>query len=368
MDIANIFASQGQTEQQVETLEAQGQAKAQATQAKAQQALDTATSTKSTIEEAIGAPLLAKGLNKVMRSKTLRGVFKKAGTSPEELEKFAKMDAGEKLEFLKSKGSKTAQEFADKLASKAKEGVNVSDDVIAKGKNFVNNVAKADAGQDSPVNIDDLKKMSPEETDNYVKANTASETTDIDVENPLFDNTISDIKETDLDNPFASIGGDSSQLAQTGMQETRSFATTPENLLGDEVSDFSSKANDFYNAAKSTVSSAAESIGDFASSVKSGVSDVASAVKSGVSDVATSTGEAVASVLPESVTSAVSATTEAVGTAIAGSQGFIDPITDVIGLLAGLAGVIGGAESTADKAKEIIPTTPEVFSSYTPGI
>ena len=356
MDISNIFAQQGETESRVDTLEGIGREKATEAQAKAQAALDTASSTRSTIEEAVGAPLLAKGLNKIMRSKALKGVFKKAGTSPEELEKFAKMNPAEKLEFLKSKGANTVKEYTDKLASKAKEGVNVSEDVIAKGKKLVNDVAKADAGKDSSVSIDNLKKMSPEETDNFIKSNTASETTDINVNNPLFEN-ISNIKETDLDNPFSSIGNDSTLVPQTGLQEARSFATSPENMLSNEASNFTSKANDFYQSAKSAIS-------DVASSVKTGVSDVAQTVKTGVSEAVSS----VADVLPEAVTTAASATSEAIGTAIAGSQGFIDPITDVIGLFAGLAGVIGGAESTPDKAKEIIPQTPEVYSSYISGV
>jgi len=370
MDIANIFASQGATESRVDTLEDSAKQQAAQAQAQAQSALDTASSTKSTIEEAIGAPLLGKGVNKIMRSKTLRGIFKKAGTSPEELEKLAKMSNTERAAFFKDKGVKSLKEYTDKLAAKAKDGVKDAKDVIAKAKDTVNKVAKADKeGGDAAKQVADKASVdTPEDIEKM--GNDMIKTTE--VQNPLFDDNIDSVKDaSDLlkegaDNPLfdpQALGNDVERAAQTGMKSVDSYATDTSRLLGadEDISSFTSKANDFYQAAKTGIS-------DFASTAKTGISDVASATKSAVVDTATSAGEAVASVLPESVTAAVSATTEAVGGAIASSQGFIDPITDFIGLAVGLAGVIGGAESDSDKAALVVPKIPEVYSSYVPGV
>jgi len=377
MDIANIFASQGATESRVDTLEDSAKQQASQAQAQAQQALDTASSTKSTIEEAIGAPLLGKGVNKIMRSKTLRGIFKKAGTSPEELEKIAKMSNAERAEFFKDKGVKSLKEYTDKLAAKAKDGVKDAKDVIAKAKNTVNKVAQADKeGGDVASKVADKASVdTPEDIEKM--GNDMAKTTE--VQNPLFDDNIDSVKDaSDLlkegaDNPLfdpQALGNDAERAVQSGMKSVDSYATDTSRLLGadEDVASFASKANDFYQAAKTGVSSASGAISDFASSARQGVSDVASAAKGAVVDAATSAGEAVASVLPESVTAAATATTEAVGGAIASSQGFIDPITDFIGLAVGLAGVIGGAESEPDKAPLVIPKIPEVYSSYVPGV
>ena len=360
MDIANIFASQGATESRVDTLEDSAKQQASQAQAQAQQALDTASSTKSTIEEAIGAPLLGKGVNKIMRSKTLRGIFKKAGTSPEELEKLAKMSNAERAEFFKDKGVKSLKEYTDKLAAKAKDGVKDAKDVIAKAKDTVNKVAQADKeGGDAAKQVADKASVdTPEDIEQM--GNDMAKTTEDSVSdlfyNPLFDTT--------------ALGNDAERAVQSGMKTVDSYATNTSRLLGadEDVASFASKANDFYQAAKTGASSASGAISDFASSARQGLSDVASAAKGAVVDAATSAGEAVASVLPESVTAAATATTEAVGGAIASSQGFIDPITDFIGLAVGLAGVIGGAESEPDKAPLVIPKIPEVYSSYVPGV
>jgi len=377
MDIANIFASQGATESRVDTLEDVAKQKASQAQAQAQQALDTASSTKSTIEEAIGAPLLGKGVNKIMRSKTLRGIFKKAGTSPEELEKLAKMSNTERAAFFKDKGVKSLKEYTDKLAAKAKDGVKDAKDVIAKAKNTVNQVAKADKeGGDAASKVADKASVdTPEDIEKM--GNDMIKTTE--VQNPLFDDNIDSVKDaSDLlkegaDNPLfdpQALGNDAERAVQSGMRSVDSYATDTSRLLGadEDVATFASKANDFYQAAKSGVSSASGAISDFASSARQGVSDVASAAKGAVVDAATSAGEAAAAVLPESVTAAAAATTEAVGGAIASSQGFVDPITDFIGLAVGLAGVISGAESEPDKAALVIPKIPEVYSSYVPGV
>jgi hypothetical protein len=295
MDIANIFASQGATESRVDTLEDTIKQNAAQAQAQVQQALDTTNSTKSTIEESIGGPLLGTGVNKIMRSKALRAVFKKAGTSPEELA------------------------VADKAS------VDTPEDIEQMGKDMAN----------------------------------AKDVSDL-FYNPAFDQT--------------ALGNDAERAVQSGMKTVDSYATDTARLLGadEDVATFASKANDFYQAAKSVVSSAPGAISDFASSARQGVSDLASATKGAVVDAATSAAEAAAAVLPESVTAAATtvatATTEAIGGAIASSQGFIDPITDFIGLAVGLAGVIGGAESDPDKAAEVIPKIPEVYSSYVPGV
>jgi len=360
MDIANIFASQGATETRVDTLEDSAKQQASQAQAQAQQALDTASSTKSTIEEAIGAPLLGKGVNKIMRSKTLRGIFKKAGTSPEELEKLAKMSSADRAAFLKDKGVSSIKEFADKLGAKAKDGVKDAKDVIAKAKDTVNKVAQADKeGGDAAKQVADKASVdTPEDIEQMGKdmAKTTEDSVSDLFYNPLFDKT--------------ALGDDAERAVQSGMKTADSYATDTSRLLGadEDAATFASKANDFYQAAKSGVSSASGAISDFASSARQGVSDVASAAKGAVVDAATSAGEAVASVLPESVTAAATATTEAVGGAIASSQGFIDPITDFIGLAVGLAGVIGGAESSPDKAALVVPKIPEVYSSYVPGV
>lgn len=360
MDLANVFASQSATESRVDTLEDSAKQQASQAQAQAQQALDTASSTKSTIEEAIGAPLLGKGVNKIMRSKTLRGIFKKAGTSPEELEKLAKMSNAERAEFFKDKGVKSLKEYTDKLAAKAKDGVKDAKDVIAKAKDTVNKVAQADKeGGDAAKQVADKASVdTPKDIEQM--GNDMAKTTEDSVSdlfyNPLFDTT--------------ALGNDAERAVQSGMKTVDSYATNTSRLLGadEDVASFASKANDFYQAAKTGASSASGAISDFASSARQGLSDVASAAKGAVVDAATSAGEAAAAVLPESVTAAVSATTEAVGGAIASSQGFIDPITDFIGLAVGLAGVIGGAESEPDKAALVIPKIPEVYSSYVPGV
>ena len=360
MDIANIFASQGATESRVDTLEDSAKQQASQAQAQAQQALDTASSTKSTIEEAVGAPLLGKGVNKIMRSKTLRGIFKKAGTSPEELEKLAKMSNTERAAFFKDKGVSSIKEYVDKLGARAKDGVKDAKDVIAKAKDTVNKVAQADKeGGDAAKQVADKASVdTPKDIEQM--GNDMAKTTEDSVSdlfyNPLFDTT--------------ALGNDAERAVQSGMKTVDSYATNTSRLLGadEDVASFASKANDFYQAAKTGASSASGAISDFASSARQGLSDVASAAKGAVVDAATSAGEAVASVLPESVTAAVSATTEAVGGAIASSQGFIDPITDFIGLAVGLAGVIGGAESEPDKAALVIPKIPEVYSSYVPGV
>lgn len=368
MDIANLFASQGSTESRVDTLESDAKQEAVAKQAQAQSALDSASSTKSTIEEAIGAPLLGKGVNKIMRSKTLRSVFKKAGTSPEELEKLAKMNPAEKLEFLKSKGVNSLKEYTDKLASKAKAGVSDAEDVIAKGKNIVNKVAQADkeggdaasklvdkASVDSPEDIEKLGDDTDSLLSQIAEARAkASKALDDEPEEPEAE----------------ALGNDAEQEVQTGLRSVDSYATDSSRLLGadEDISTFTSKANDFYQAAKSTVSSAASGVSDFASSVKEGVSETVSAAKGAIGDAATSAASTVAAALPESVTAAAAATTEAVGGVIASSQGYIDPITDLIGLAVGLSGVIMGAESSPDKAKVVIPKIPEVYSSYVSGV
>ena len=377
MDIANIFASQGATESRVDTLDATAKQQASQAQAQAQQALDTASSTKSTIEEAIGAPLLGKGVNKIMRSKTLRGIFKKAGTSPEELEKIAKMSNTERAAFFKDKGVSSIKEYAEKLGVRAKDGVKDAKDVIAKAKNTVNKVAQADKeGGDAAKQVADNASVdTPEDIEKM--GNDMAKTTE--VQNPLFDDNIDSVKDaSDLlkegaDNPLfdpQALGNDAERAVQSGMKSVDSYATDTSRLLGadEDVATFASKANDFYQAAKTGVSSASGAISDFASTARQGVSDVASAAKGAVVDAATSASEAAAAVLPESVTAAAAATTEAVGGAIAGSQGFIDPITDFIGLAVGLAGVIGGAESSPDKAALVIPKIPEVYSSYVPGV
>lgn len=360
MDIANIFASQGATESRVDTLEDSAKQQASQAQAQAQQALDTASSTKSTIEEAIGAPLLGKGVNKIMRSKTLRGIFKKAGTSPEELEKLAKMSNTERAAFFKDKSVSSIKEYVDKLGARAKDGVKDAKDVIAKAKDTVNKVAQADKeGGDAAKQVADKASVdTPKDIEQM--GNDMAKTTEDSVSdlfyNPLFDTT--------------ALGNDAERAAQTGMKTVDSYATDTSRLLGadEDVASFASKANDFYQAAKTGVSSASGAISDFASTARQGVSDVASAAKGAVVDAATSASEAAAAVLPESVTAAAAATTEAVGGAIASSQGFIDPITDFIGLAVGLAGVIGGAESSPDKAALVIPKIPEVYSSYVPGV
>ena len=362
MDIANIFASQGATESRVDTLEDSAKQQASQAQAQAQQALDTASSTKSTIEEAIGAPLLGKGVNKIMRSKTLRGIFKKAGTSPEELEKLAKMSNTERAAFFKDKSVSSIKEYVNKLGVKAKDGVDLSkaEDALAKAKNTVNQVAQADkAGGDAAKQVADKASVdTPKDIEQM--GNDMAKTTEDSVSdlfyNPLFDTT--------------ALGNDAERAAQTGMKTVDSYANDTSRLLGadEDVASFASKANDFYQAAKTGASSASGAISDFASSARQGLSDVASAAKGAVVDAATSASEAAAAVLPESVSAAAAATTEAVGGAIASSQGFIDPITDFIGLAVGLAGVIGGAESSPDKAALVIPKIPEVYSSYVPGV
>jgi hypothetical protein len=362
MDIANIFASQGATESRVDTLEDTIKQNAAQAQAQVQQALDTTNSTKSTIEESIGGPLLGTGVNKIMRSKALRAVFKKAGTSPEELAKIAKMSDAEKVQFFKDKGVNSLKEYTDKLAAKAKDGVKNAEDLIAKGKNTVNKIAQADKeGGDAAKAVADKASVdTPEDIEQMGKdmAN-AKDVSDL-FYNPAFDQT--------------ALGNDAERAVQSGMKTVDSYATDTARLLGadEDVATFASKANDFYQAAKSVVSSAPGAISDFASSARQGVSDLASATKGAVVDAATSAAEAAAAVLPESVTAAATtvatATTEAIGGAIASSQGFIDPITDFIGLAVGLAGVIGGAESDPDKAAEVIPKIPEVYSSYVPGV
>ena len=379
MDLANVFASQSATESRVDTLESTAKQNAAQAQAQAQQALDTASSTKSTIEEAIGAPLLGKGVNKIMRSKTLRGIFKKAGTSPEELEKLAKMSNTERAAFFKDKGVSSIKEYAEKLGVRAKNGVDLSkaDDALAKGKNIVNKVAQADKeGGDAAKQVADKASVDTSK-DIEQMGNDMAKTTE--VQNPLFDDNIDSVKDaSDLlkegaDNPLfdpQALGNDAERAVQSGMKSVDSYATDTSRLLGadEDVASFASKANDFYQAAKTGVSSASGAISDFASTARQGVSDVASAAKGAVVDAATSASEAAAAVLPESVTAAAAATTEAVGGAIASSQGFIDPITDFIGLAVGLAGVISGAESEPDKASLVIPKIPEVYSSYVPGV
>ena len=193
MDLANVFASQSATESRVTTLEDSAKQQASQAQAQAQQALDTASSTKSTIEEAIGAPLLGKGVNKIMRSKTLRGIFKKAGTSPEELEKLAKMSNADRVAFFKDKGVKSLKEYTDKLAAKAKDGVKDAKDVIAKAKNTVNQVAKADkAGGDAAKQVADKANVdTPEDIEKM--GNDMAKTTE--VQNPLFDDNIDSVKD-----------------------------------------------------------------------------------------------------------------------------------------------------------------------------
>ena len=336
-------------------LEDKRQEAIQEAQAKAQAVLDQAKSSRDTVQEMLGGPLVGEAMNRILKSNYIGKGLKKIGITDEDIQELTKIGSKEDLlNFMKKKGAGKASKMIEQLKAKAKN-IELSDSVQNKIQSLPDKTdgksSKVDTKDPVVNDTDDILTKTKELDGRYDNLTEEGKSYVDGVTSNLTKMNNSDDAKNYLVNREQEIKvqEDSGQMIDPG--------TLPEvddpNSVFDDMTDIPKAVNNL--PSKPSIFSNTDNI---LSDAKKTGTDLANSASDALSDITSkATGE---------VTDAVTGTLSDLAEGAVASGAGLDPITDAIGLFAGLGSVLSGALDTADKAAPV--NIPNVGSTYTGGV
>ena len=300
------------------------------------------------VEELIGAPLTGEALNRILKSKYIKKGFSKIGFSSEDIDNISKIkNKGDLLNFLKKKGYNTLDDMKNDIKSKV-------NNLIPNIENKVNNVTKQG-------NIHQERFQKAQDLDERYNNLTTEGKSQVDAATEAYEPIVENSQQ-DVENNFDNLAGIRENVISK-MEDSLETKTIPDlptitnpGSVFDGLEDSTIPKINNLPSVNSIVSSGENMISkdgldniagrasSLLQSVKSGASDLVQTVKSGASKV----GEGLLTGLGE-----------------AGSEGFLDPVTDIVGLATGIGSLLDGIFDT----KKISPIQGvQQTSSYAAGV
>ena len=307
------------------------------------------------IEEEIGGPLLGEAMNRILKNEYMKKGLSKVGVTSEDLEKLGDIikskNKEDLLKFVKDKGQNTLNDLKNDLKQKVNNLVpNIQNKVKQATKEDNIHVKRLKTAQDLDERYDKLTREGKAQVDNATKAyepivenNQADVEKNFDALAGIRENVISKMEDSgetktivsqlpEIDDPNSVFDGlddikPASLPSINNLPKVQSVLTSPDNKISIDGLD------DIQKEASNKLSSVVSKGEDLLSDVKSGAEKAGKGLLEGLGE--------------------------------AGSEGFIDPITDAVGLVTGLGSVL---DSIFDTKKVNVPTPLQVTSSYTPGV
>ena len=274
------------------------------------------------IEEEIGGPLLGEAMNRILKNEYMKKGLSKVGVTSEDLEKLGDIikskNKEDLLKFVKDKGQNTLNDLKNDLKQKVNNLVpNIQNKVKQATKEDNIHVKRLKTAQDLDERYDKLTREGKAQVDNATKAY-----------EPIVENNQADVEKN-----FDALAGIRenviSKMEDSG--ETKTIVSQLPEI--DDPNSVFDGLDDIQKEASNKLSSVVSKGEDLLSDVKSGAEKAGKGLLEGLGE--------------------------------AGSEGFIDPITDAVGLVTGLGSVL---DSIFDTKKVNVPTPLQVTSSYTPGV
>ena len=344
-----------QERQEVQQLQDQRDQLQQQAQAKAQAALDLADQPKKLLEEGLGGPLVGEAMNRVLTSKYVRKGLSYVDITENDINQLSKIGSKEDLlNFIKKKGAGKASKLIEQLKAKSRS-LKLSDAVQNKIQSLPDKTdgkaTKVDGSDPVVDDTDDILSKAKELDDRY--DNLTDEGKSFVDGTPGTSEEMNDMQ--DVRNTL--VNREQAIQIQEDAMETRTQPSLPEvdnpNSVFDDMTDTPKAVNNL--PSKPSIFSNTDNILSDADKTGTDLANSASdALKKGASDLASSADDVVTGAMSDLAEGAVA------------SGGGIDPITDAIGLIAGLGSVLAGAFDSPGVAK--VAQLPRIGSTYTAGV